>query len=251
MSALMSCPLTPPPGEVLRTVMEGLFLSRDSMWGMLRKVWQPTFHSDSLAGYAPVMAAETQRLVRRLGDKAASGEVTNIWRDIGEMTMSVVGSTAYGVDLNLLSSGEEQGVKGKGGKEEAGIELRDVREGKELVQSCQAMFASSEIGNATRYLVAAHLMPVMVPFIRVLAALFPDERYKKLVKVGRGWWVRGGRLLGGWGFLGGWGRRWPQILVFKGFEGWARWWEAEGGGGGRGKGGRKGGMGEGWEGDKG
>lgn len=178
-------------GDVLRASLEGLFLSRDGMWSMLRKVWQPTFHSESLHGYAPVMAKETRRLVRELSTVAASapgGGETDIWRDVGRMTMSVVGSAAYGVDFHLLDGGKAPpsaaappavgspvpaagAAGGEGGKEWL-----------KLVQAAQDMFSSAEIGSATRYLVAAHLMPVMVPFIKVMAALLPDERYRRLIR---------------------------------------------------------------------
>ncbi|GBF94152.1 cytochrome P450 [Raphidocelis subcapitata] len=158
-------------GEMLRSAKEGLFLSRDATWSMLRKVWQPAFHSESLAGYAPGMASEATRLVDRLSEVAAGGAATNIWRDIGAMTMSVVGSAAYGVDFALLA-------KAPGGDAAAPRRAR----GKELVQAAAEMFHSSEISNATRYLAAAHLMPVLVPAISLLAAAFPDDRYLKLMR---------------------------------------------------------------------
>jgi cytochrome P450 len=152
---------------VLRSAREGLFLSRDGVWSMLRKVWQPTFHSESLAGYAPRMASEAARLVDHLSEVAAGGAPTNIWRDIGNMTMSVVGSAAYGVDFALLSKAPAAGP----------------HRGQELVRAAAEMFHSSEISNATRYLAAGHLMPVLVPAISLLAAWFPDERYSRLVRV--------------------------------------------------------------------
>jgi hypothetical protein len=171
-------PHPPPPrprraGEVLHAAKEGLFLSRDGTWSMLRKTWQPAFHSDSLSGYAPGMAREARRLVGRLARVASAGEPTDIWRDVGRMTMSVVGSAAYGVDFHLFDAeGEGEGGAGAGGQ------------GATLVQAAADMFKGSEIGAATRYLVAAHLMPVMLPLIRLLAAAFPDERYRRLIKVG-------------------------------------------------------------------
>jgi thromboxane-A synthase/cytochrome P450 family 3 subfamily A len=181
--------------------MEGLFLSRDGVWSMLRKVWQPTFHSESLHGYAPVMASETRRLVARLrglaaaqeGDAAGSGApAINIWREVGRMTMSVVGSTAYGVDFDLLAQEEGQGgsvgqeAAQPGQEDGAPARMRSRSGGAALVQAAADMFECSEIGNATRYLVAAHLMPVLVPVLQLLVAVFPDARYKRLVHVRAG-----------------------------------------------------------------
>jgi cytochrome P450 len=175
---------------VLRAAKEGLFLSRDGMWSMLRKTWQPAFHSDSLAGYAPGMASEARRLVDRLAEVAAAGEPTDIWRDVGRMTMSVVGSAAYGVDFHLLdhegpqadeqSNAQSAGPAAQPGA--AGEQPIGRAQGAALVHAAAEMFKGSEIGGATRYLVAAHLMPVLLPLIRLLAAAFPDERYRRLVQ---------------------------------------------------------------------
>jgi len=182
-------------------------------------VWQPTFHSDSLAGYAPVMATETRRLVDKLSEVADSGGVTNVWREIGAMTMSVVGSTAFGVDFHLLSEEESNdGTTAAAPRSSSSSSLSSSSlsssslggalasappppasppttptgrraptasqqrvQGAALVSAAAEMFHSSEISNATRYLVAAHLMPVLIPVISLLAALFPDERYRRLI----------------------------------------------------------------------
>ena len=259
-------------GEALDAAKEGLFLARDGVWALLRRVWQPAFRGDALARYAPLMAAEARGLVARLARAARRGSgATDVRRHIGAMTMSVVGSTAYGVDFRLLGddddsdddsdgdgsdSGSDDGHDG-GGKghhgcrapsscsslssgapsssgaaageddddarpradarakasgagaadgccrkgsaaagaaaaapaaaaaapsacdDDGGDDARK-RRGAELVRAAADMFAASEISNATRYLVAAHLMPVLAPAIRLLAAVFPDARYRRL-----------------------------------------------------------------------
>jgi len=63
---------------------------------MLRAAWQPAFHAHSLQRYSALMHASAERLVGRLGAAADGGEVVDIWRELGKMTLEVVGQTAYG-----------------------------------------------------------------------------------------------------------------------------------------------------------
>lgn len=71
---------------------------RSERWRTLRVAWQPTFTSSSLHGYVPVMDECAGHLVERLQALASEepgGEV-DIWRQLGDLTLNVVGGTAYG-----------------------------------------------------------------------------------------------------------------------------------------------------------
>jgi cytochrome P450 len=62
----------------------------------LRNTWQPAFFSESLEGYADLMNAGAERLLRRLGRAAAKQQEINVWRFLGDLTMDVVGTASFG-----------------------------------------------------------------------------------------------------------------------------------------------------------
>lgn len=63
---------------------------------MLRAAWQPVFHTESLSSYAPTMQLGAKALLARLERAAKEVKEVNIWRLMGDMTMDVVGTTAFG-----------------------------------------------------------------------------------------------------------------------------------------------------------
>lgn len=78
-------------------------------------MWQPAFYADSVHACAPLMSDTTQKLVRHLDYLVAEGQpVVNIWREVGKLTMSIVGTAAYGWvelgDMSLLTSRQVQGT---------------------------------------------------------------------------------------------------------------------------------------------
>ncbi|GBF94151.1 cytochrome P450 [Raphidocelis subcapitata] len=173
------------PDHAMQSSAEGLLLAKDATWSMLRKAWQPAFHSESLAGYAPGMASEAARLVDRLAEVAAGGAATNIWRDIGHMTMSVVGSAAYGVDFLLFdrqptAPAASDAAASAAAKDRADREAKHQQQGRAVVHAAAEMFKCTEVSGASRYIAAAHAMPVMRPLISALASVFPDAALTRL-----------------------------------------------------------------------
>lgn len=69
---------------------------RDDHWRHLHRVWQPVFYADSVRACAPLMESTTQRMLHRLDQLAASGQPLDIWREVGNLTMGIVGTAAYG-----------------------------------------------------------------------------------------------------------------------------------------------------------
>lgn len=63
---------------------------------MLHKIWQPAFHPESLAGYSTLMWEATEKLTQRLRHLSTRGEAVDIWREIGSLTMEIVGTSAFG-----------------------------------------------------------------------------------------------------------------------------------------------------------
>lgn len=88
---------------------------RDNQWRLLHRMWQPAFYADSVYACAPLMSDTTQKLVRHLDYLVAEGQpVVNIWREVGKLTMSIVGTAAYGWvelgDMSLLTLRQVQGT---------------------------------------------------------------------------------------------------------------------------------------------
>eukprot|EP00878_Enallax_costatus_P008450 GHUV01008832.1.p1 GENE.GHUV01008832.1~~GHUV01008832.1.p1 ORF type:complete len:573 (+),score=166.57 GHUV01008832.1:167-1885(+) len=89
-------------GPITKDENKGLFASRDNHWRFLHRIWQPAFYAESVHACAPLMSSNTQKLVSRLERLADKGEPVNIWREVGKLTMSIVGTSAYGVDFHTI-----------------------------------------------------------------------------------------------------------------------------------------------------
>ena len=119
------------PGLCIAHLLPPPVLS-ESEWAVLHKAWQPAFSPGSLAGYLPLMDRCAMKLAESLlartvgavraagagkvgtasgaGDRLPPSRV-DIHRELGRMTLQVVGSCAYGVDFATL---DDDGGKGKG-----------------------------------------------------------------------------------------------------------------------------------------
>ena len=90
---------------------------------MLHKAWQPAFSPASLAGYLPLMDQCARKLADSLIVRAAVGGAASgggqdgvagppvkvdLHRELGRMTLQVVGSCAYGVDFATLDDNGDQ-----------------------------------------------------------------------------------------------------------------------------------------------
>lgn len=80
----------------------GLLLSENPFWRQQRRIAQPAFHRERIAGYAAEMVAATERMLR--GWRA--GEVRDIHREMTYLTLEVVSKTLIGTDL----SGESERI---------------------------------------------------------------------------------------------------------------------------------------------
>lgn len=81
-------------------------------WRVARNTWQPFFSKDATARHGQLMAASADRLAAQLRAAAAAGQQVDVWRAALRMTLDVVGTTAFGVDFNVLKHG--QGAAGGG-----------------------------------------------------------------------------------------------------------------------------------------
>ncbi|MEW5298015.1 MAG: hypothetical protein WDW38_003693 [Sanguina aurantia] len=77
---------------------KGLFSTTDmSLWRIARRAFDSSLLlPPSLAMYTPTMDNCVLRLINKLEHVAETGETVDMWRELGDMTMEVVGECAYG-----------------------------------------------------------------------------------------------------------------------------------------------------------
>eukprot|EP01024_Parvocaulis_polyphysoides_P030913 TRINITY_DN2806_c0_g1_i1.p1 TRINITY_DN2806_c0_g1~~TRINITY_DN2806_c0_g1_i1.p1 ORF type:complete len:538 (+),score=65.37 TRINITY_DN2806_c0_g1_i1:98-1711(+) len=112
--------------EITKTVLKS-FLDRDTLGGMttgpkeriefekaiisfatgefamrLRNSWMPAFHPSSLKKYEEIMVKHVKQLVLVVEQKMKQGEVIDINQLLKLLTLDVAGSTAFGINFDLL-----------------------------------------------------------------------------------------------------------------------------------------------------
>lgn len=78
---------------------QGLLTSEGEFWKRQRKLAQPAFHRDRLAGFVDVMAACTDEMVRDWRARPG-GERFDLHREMMRLTLRIVGKTLLSVDLD-------------------------------------------------------------------------------------------------------------------------------------------------------
>lgn len=73
-----------------------ILTARDERWRSIRHAWTPLFFTGSLEGYSMLMNSCTDTLLARLDAAAAAGQIIDIWSMLGDLTMHVIGSSAFG-----------------------------------------------------------------------------------------------------------------------------------------------------------
>ncbi len=73
----------------------GLLTSDGDFWRRQRKLMQPAFHRQALAGFAATMTAETEKFLPRWDALAAEGKPFDIAQDMAALTLSIAGLTLF------------------------------------------------------------------------------------------------------------------------------------------------------------
>jgi enediyne biosynthesis protein E7 len=79
---------------------DGLLTSEDEVWKRQRRIIQPAFRRDRIAGFASVVTDAGQALVTRLG--AQVGTTVDLSEEMTRLTMSVLGKSLLAADLSPL-----------------------------------------------------------------------------------------------------------------------------------------------------
>ena len=82
--------------RVLKGVFgEGLLLSDGEIWKRHRRLIQPAFSSDRIAGYASIIVANTAQMLTTW----RAGEIRDIHREMSQLTIKAIAQTMFGVDV--------------------------------------------------------------------------------------------------------------------------------------------------------
>jgi len=79
---------------------DGLLTSEDEVWKRQRRIIQPAFRRDRIAGFTSVVTDAGQALTDRLG--ARVGETIDVAEEMTRLTMSVLGKSLLATDLSPL-----------------------------------------------------------------------------------------------------------------------------------------------------
>ena len=74
---------------------DGLLTSEGEIWRRQRRLAQPAFHHQRLAGYSQVMAIETERILSTW----RNGETRDVHVDLMDLTLRIAGRALFGADV--------------------------------------------------------------------------------------------------------------------------------------------------------
>jgi cytochrome P450 len=83
-----------------RTLGNGLLTSESDFWRRQRKLAQPAFHRERIAGYAGVMVDYTERMLETWGD----GQVRDVQDEMMRLTLEIVAKTLFDADVSGASA---------------------------------------------------------------------------------------------------------------------------------------------------
>lgn len=157
---------------------DGIFFTESGpYWQALRQVWQTMFHPDSLKGYIGFINHSVDQFVDVLAPMAKSGEDVEIWRLLGRLTLDIVGSAAFGLELDVFEPGKEviptdsKKVIFDDEHDDLGIVIQKI---------AAVTLGVSDLLDSV-YPVLTTLFPELKPIVGRLAVWFPDRVFKHLL----------------------------------------------------------------------
>ncbi|XP_018800716.1 PREDICTED: cytochrome P450 4ae1 [Bactrocera latifrons] len=90
---------------------EGLLLSYDRKWQVMRKIITPTFHFNILEQFVDVFERQSRVLVQKLSTLADGATTVDIYPHVGLMTLDVIAETAMGVCVHAQQDSKSDFVQ--------------------------------------------------------------------------------------------------------------------------------------------
>eukprot|EP01023_Acetabularia_acetabulum_P065224 TRINITY_DN8612_c0_g1_i7.p1 TRINITY_DN8612_c0_g1~~TRINITY_DN8612_c0_g1_i7.p1 ORF type:complete len:372 (-),score=43.02 TRINITY_DN8612_c0_g1_i7:878-1993(-) len=87
---------------------EVLFFTSGHRFRTLKSAFQVAFNQGSIHNYFPLMKRHASRLCDDISNKMENNEAFNIYEKLQNMTLEVVGTTAFGIDFALLDNSQSQ-----------------------------------------------------------------------------------------------------------------------------------------------
>jgi cytochrome P450 len=87
-------------GRVKVLIGEGLFTSEGDFWRRQRRLAQPAFHRDRIAGFVDTMVRRTAERLDGWEPAVRSGEPIDVAAEMNALTLTIVGETLFGRDLS-------------------------------------------------------------------------------------------------------------------------------------------------------
>jgi cytochrome P450 len=92
--------------KVLRPVFgNGLMLSEGDFWLKQRRIVQPAFNRQRLGRFATTMTDLTGQMLQRWDTPASAGAAIDVWHEMVNLTLSIVCTTLFGVDISQEANG--------------------------------------------------------------------------------------------------------------------------------------------------
>jgi len=83
-----------------RLLGNGMLVNEGETWKRQRRLAQPAFHRQHLAGFAATMTDATSQMLSRWEDAAANGQVLDIGAEMSRLTLAIAGRTLFSVDVS-------------------------------------------------------------------------------------------------------------------------------------------------------
>ncbi|MEZ4382639.1 MAG: cytochrome P450 [Nannocystaceae bacterium] len=78
---------------------EGLLTAEGEHWRRQRRIAQPAFHRQRIAGFAATMTRATRAMLQRWDNLSARGEVVDVDREMSRLTLRIAGETLLSADV--------------------------------------------------------------------------------------------------------------------------------------------------------
>jgi cytochrome P450 len=90
---------------------EGLFTSEGDFWRRQRRLAQPGFHRERIAGFADTMVRRTAERLARWEPAAHRGEPIDVGGEMNALTLTIVGETLFSRDLSGEAAAAGQALR--------------------------------------------------------------------------------------------------------------------------------------------